>query len=639
MDSSTPLDLELLERCFGHRSFRGAQQPVIRQLLAGIHTLAILPTGAGKSLCYQYTAMAMPGLTIVISPLIALMKDQVDSMVARGIPAAKIDSSEKSHGQMDDLWEKIAAGGIKILYLSPEQLGKLSLRKFLSQLEISLVAIDEAHCMSLWGNQFRPAYLHTPKWVRQLKPRAVLALTATATPKVASDIRKSFGMLKKNQIQTSFFRENLHFLVTPVQLEEKDQRLLDRLNSANALPAIVYAHRRSDTETIAAMLASHGFDARAYHAGMSPDSRARVQDGFASGKISIICATIAFGMGVDIANIRSVIHYHLPSSPASWVQESGRAGRDGQPSTCELLACGNDKTFIENHLAVKQPTPRLIRDVLERIFSQSKIAIVSRYDLSTLTDLSREAVELILTHLQLMNYLAADRQSWKWAKLRLINSADGILASHTPRHQKILNLLINDHQRINLTQITESENLPIGELCDLLYELDLAGDAQVQFSHRLSHFLIKKPPENLADLASQLGEIFQSHVDDDEAQFARVLKIASGKSCLPNQLVMAFGEKRTAPCGHCSSCLQEKRPRKLPFSQPAEISLDELEVIQQLANKPHAALASAERLAKFLCGIYTPSISRYRLAMRKEWSMLKRHSYADVLIYCREFTR
>ncbi|PID78996.1 RecQ family ATP-dependent DNA helicase, partial [bacterium DOLZORAL124_64_63] len=338
---------ELLARHFGHTSLRPGQEEVIGRVLDGINCLVVLPTGGGKSLCYQFPAVCLEGLTLVVSPLIALMRDQVDVLLEKEVAAARLDSTTTAEGYERTV-ARLEAGGLKLLYLSPERLEDAALVKLLKGLDIALVAIDEAHCISEWGHSFRPSYLKLPKLVRALKPGVVLALTATASTATAAEIRKAFRILKRDQIQTSFYRENLSFDVTVCAGGEKRGRLLEVLSGAGRVPGIVYATRRGDVEELASFLTSNGIPARAYHAGMPADARAEVQDGFVRHEFPVICATIAFGMGVDMPDVRSVIHYHPPKSPEGWIQESGRAGRDGRPSHCELLVNGDDRTAMES---------------------------------------------------------------------------------------------------------------------------------------------------------------------------------------------------------------------------------------------------------------------------------------------------
>ncbi|MCX6973050.1 MAG: RecQ family ATP-dependent DNA helicase, partial [Verrucomicrobia bacterium] len=343
-----------MEKHFGHAGFREGQRRVIEILLEGRHAQAIFPTGAGKSLCYQLPAVLLDGFSIVVSPLIALMKDQVDALQKRGIAAARLDSTLTAEETADVLLA-ISSGTLKLIYVAPE---RFSSEAFLSRLRKNppaLLAIDEAHCISEWGHNFRPDYLRLAALAKKLRIPRVLALTATATPPVAEEIRKSFRIRKEDCTTTSFHRRNLSIHVTPTSAAERLDRLVERLFDASLHPAIVYVTLQHTAEQVAAHLKSHSLSARAYHAGMADEVRASAQDDFMQGRCDIIVATIAFGMGIDKADIRSVIHFNLPKTLENYQQEIGRAGRDGLPSRCELLACADDLTVLRNFILGDTP--------------------------------------------------------------------------------------------------------------------------------------------------------------------------------------------------------------------------------------------------------------------------------------------
>ncbi len=329
---------------------------MIRALLEGRSALAVFPTGGGKSLCYQLPALMLDGLTLVVSPLIALMKDQVDALTGKGISAARLDSTLGAD-ELRVLYERLDRGAIKLLYIAPERFSNEAFRQRVKRLPIRLAAIDEAHCISEWGHNFRPDYLKLAKICRQLRIPRVLALTATATPKVAREIRRHFRIAAADHIQLSFHRPNLDLRVTPCTAGERKSLLLEKLTAVDGA-AIVYVTRQETAEEVATFLAKNGLNARAYHAGLPAEFRAAAQGSFMAGDTRIIVATIAFGMGIDKANIRAVFHYNLPKSLENHTQEIGRAGRDGQPAICEMLACGDDLTVLENFIYADTPSPR-----------------------------------------------------------------------------------------------------------------------------------------------------------------------------------------------------------------------------------------------------------------------------------------
>ena len=625
-------DTEALRWRFGFGEFRSGQEEVIDRLLAGVSTLAIFPTGGGKSLCYQYPAVTREdeALTVVISPLIALMRDQVDALLAKGLAAARLDSS-CSLQERARVMKAVEDRELALLYVSPEGLGDEELVKVLRAVDVALVAVDEAHCVSEWGHSFRPAYLRLAKVVRRLKPAAVLALTATATTQVAREIRKAFGIQKRNEVRTAFHRANLRYRVHPVNDDQRKQRLLDLLQVEGRTPAVVYATRRENAEDLATFLGEHGFKARAYHAGMNAEGRAEVQDGFLNHEFTVICATIAFGMGVDMADIRAVVHFHAPKSPEGWMQESGRAGRDGEVAYCELLACEDDRLVLENFIHANRPERRVIENVLQTIFSQGVLPIVSRYDLQTQHDLPEAVVDILLARLEIAGVLKLKSRSWKRGRIRLLVGREKILSAYVGKKRKAIEALFEPKGNLDLLDLSGQIGMKLEALHDLLEDLEVGGDIGLSRTHRLHVYRIGKTPESIPDLAEDLHATFKLHTDRNLERIKSVFRIATTGACITRALLAHFGEKLEKPCGTCSSCNGEKRQRKLPRSETEAVSLDEMEKIQALVATRHAVLSSPQRLARFLCGINSPAMMRWRLYFKKEWGMLRRLPYEEVL--------
>lgn len=631
-----------LKNYFGHESLRAGQAEVIDRVLDGVNTLAVLPTGGGKSLCYQFPAVCMDGLSIVVSPLIALMRDQVDALIRKGVSALRLDSST-SVDDREAALQQIESGELKLLYVSPERLADPTMLSLLKRCSISLVAVDEAHCISEWGHSFRPSYIKLPKLVRSLKPEVILALTATASKVTASSIRKAFGILKRDHIQTSFYRKNLVFDVTPVSADGKKEKLLESLAVDGRTPAIVYATRRGDVEDVAAYLTKAGIQARAYHAGMPADARGEVQDGFLDHRFPVICATIAFGMGVDMPDVRSVVHYHPPKSPEGWIQESGRAGRDGKTSHCEILINGDDQMALESMVMAKQPGGAAVEAVLQNLFSQGKRAVVSRYNLSTLNDIPVELLDVMLARLETGGWIVPDGGSWMWCHivpLRWDSAArKRVLHGFSAKDQKILTELIDSKRRVSLLDLADHQVTKLNRLITLLREMEAGGEVKLKLSHSLTHYRIKCEPARISDLVDEVLETFQEHAKHDLQRIDAVFKMAISRKCIAASLVGYFGEKMAEPCGCCASCTGKSRPRKLPVESVEEVTLDELEVIQSLIGEKRPALSSPQRLARFFCGIHSPAMMRYRLYSHKQWGMLSRLPFEDVLSLCQATLR
>ncbi|NLZ93310.1 MAG: DNA helicase RecQ [Firmicutes bacterium] len=325
----------LLKRIFGYTSFRGGQEKVVESLLSQADTLAIMPTGAGKSLCYQIPALLFPGVTLVISPLIALMKDQVDALGELGIPATFINSSLRA-AEIRQRLQDTVDGRYKLVYVAPERLQADSFAELIPALNISFIAVDEAHCVSQWGHDFRPSYRKIAAFISSLPRRPVIgAFTATATPEIKADIIKLLGLSLPQVYVTGFDRHNLSFSV--LRGVNKQEFVLDYLQASSGRAGIIYAATRKDVDKLAEMLQKYKIPVSKYHAGMREAERAENQEAFLRDDLPVMVATNAFGMGIDKSNVRFVIHYSLPKNIEAYYQEAGRAGRDGEPGECILL--------------------------------------------------------------------------------------------------------------------------------------------------------------------------------------------------------------------------------------------------------------------------------------------------------------
>lgn len=357
---------------FGYHDFRGAQEQVIQTILDRKHAVVIMPTGAGKSLCYQIPAIATSGLTVVISPLIALMKDQVEALRANGVAAAAINSSISKEDQKEAV-EQLQRGDLRLLYLSPERAVTDRFLSFISNCTVDFIAIDEAHCVSIWGNDFRPGYTALSRLIEAVPRATVIALTATADNATRKDIQAQLGITDAEVSVSSFERSNISVEVRPaIQRIDAIKRFL---MSQNGAAGIIYCLSRKSTESVAKKLKEIGIKAEAYHARLDPATKDKVQEQFQSDEVQVVCATIAFGMGIDKSNIRYVIHYNMPKNIESYYQEIGRAGRDGQPARAIMYAGYGDVALYRSMIDDSNSPPEfkdVQRQKLERMWEYAQ---------------------------------------------------------------------------------------------------------------------------------------------------------------------------------------------------------------------------------------------------------------------------
>ncbi|MBR3660214.1 MAG: RecQ family ATP-dependent DNA helicase [Bacteroidaceae bacterium] len=363
--------LEILKQYWGYDSFRGIQEQIIESIGSGRDTLGLMPTGGGKSITFQVPALAMDGVCLVITPLIALMKDQVRNLRDRGIKAAAIHTGMK-RDEIIAVMENCIFGGYKFLYVSPERLSSDLFRTKLRHLKICLLTVDESHCISQWGYDFRPSYLTIADIRKELPDVPVLALTATATPQVTDDIQDKLGFREKNVIRMSFFRENLSYVV-----RKTENKLLELKHILDRVPgtSIVYVRNRAGTKEVADFLNSNGIPATFYHAGLDQVVKDERQKAWTDNRYRVVVATNAFGMGIDKPDVRTVIHMDIPSSIEAYFQEAGRAGRDGKRSYAVLLHSPGDKRTVSKRISDNFPKEEFIRDVYEKLGFYYEMAV------------------------------------------------------------------------------------------------------------------------------------------------------------------------------------------------------------------------------------------------------------------------
>lgn len=638
---ATTSKTEILERWFGHGEFRPGQEAVIDVLLGGRNALALFPTGGGKSLCYQLPALLFDGLTLVVSPLIALMKDQVETLQSKGIEAARLDSTLEP-SEINRIYDAMEDGSLKLLYVAPERLANEGFLRRLRRTPIEMMAVDEAHCISEWGHNFRPDYLKLAALAKDLKIPRILALTATATPKVAEQIRERFSIAETDHIQTGFSRPNLTFEVHPCSESERDEKLIERIKEHPPGPSVIYVTLQQTAERVAGTLKQAGLDARAYHAGMRDDHRAEVQEKFMDNEIDIVVATIAFGMGVDKADIRRVYHYNLPKSLENYVQESGRAGRDGETATCEIFACSDDLTVLENFIYGDTPSPTAIKSLVEHVLLQGEDFSVSRYELSQSRDIRPSVVSTALTYLELDGVILPKGPFYGGYRIQLLRDLDQVLSGHTPERRAFLKQLLESGEKGRLwyTIDVAKSAFKIGEDEDRIrrairYLAEMEDAITKPSGLRHAYQLAPEGERDIASLTTTLVDRFESRESGEVDRLHQVIELCETARCLPQQLVSYFGEE-VEPCGHCNVCTGRHEGGDLPAAQRGSISLEDAEAIRQIHEEAHIALRQPRQLARFLCGLSSPATTRAKLHRHDDFGLLGEVPFLEVLGHVEE---
>ncbi len=642
-DNSAETTLTLLASTFGFDSFRPGQERVVEALLAGRSALAVFPTGGGKSLCYQLPALLLDGVTVVVSPLIALMKDQIDSLQRLGVEAARLDSSLGPDEQRE-IGERLRSGALKLLYVAPERFNN---ERFLSQLastRISLFAVDEAHCISEWGHNFRPDYLKLAERARELGAERVLALTATATPAVVADIRAGFGIEEADAVVTGFYRPNLTLLLTPVAARERDELLLERLRERPPGSTIVYVTLQRTSLRVAEQLVAAGLPARPYHAGMETEERVATQEWWAGSRDGIVVATIAFGMGIDKADVRYVYHYNLPKGLESYSQEVGRAGRDGEESICELFACPDDVPTLENFAYGDTPTREALAGLLTDVLVHPVGAefAVSEYELSVRHDLRPLVLKTALTYIELDGVLRQGTPFYAGYRLRPTGaSLDDVFSRFDESRAGFLRRVVASGKTGRTwTTIAPAESASaLGEersrIVAALEYLDQQGLIELQPAELRQRYTVTSRPDSEDDLVERLLERFARRERSETERIQNVLSLVTHDGCQVQALVGYFGETRAEPCGHCSHCLNGAA-QQLPESEPRPPigQIVEATTLSDLRSNNPDSLGTARQVARFLAGITSPATTSAKLTRHPLFGTLTERRFRDILAWC-----
>lgn len=624
---------ETLKNVFDFDAFREGQEKIITQILEGNSALAVFPTGSGKSLCYQLPALLLPGLTIVISPLIALMKDQVDFLLSKSVKVARLDSTLTAD-ETRQVYSDIKAGALKLLYVAPERISNERFFASIEDVDISLMVIDEAHCISEWGHNFRPEYLKLAIAAKKLGVECVLALTATATPGVVEDIRREFEISPEAYVNTGFHRPNLHLAFSPTQVSERMDVLKAKLTESGNGPTIVYVTLQKGATDVAGDLAKAGFPAKAYHAGMKPDKRAEIQDWFMSSVDGIVVATIAFGMGIDKSDIRRVYHYNLPKTLENYSQEIGRAGRDGQPSHCEVLGSGEDLIVLENFIYGDTPTEESIGVFVDFMLSQDEDFDISIYQLSHQTDIRPLVLSTLLTYLELEGVIKFTSPFYSEYKFKYLTPQRDVLAAFKGEPQEFLRKLLdqaNDKKTwsyLNLDTAATNLGADRNRIVKAFNHLEEIGKLEVGVTGlRQGMRLLKKPDAD--EVCDALVEKVFRNEERNVERTRQIVELLNVDSCKTRYVLEYFGEDLGEPCGHCSHC--ETGKTKSIQSLDRGLREEEMVFVKQFLNKRPIGFKTARENARFLCGISSPKLARSKATKRPLFGVLESAPFHAVL--------
>lgn len=612
-----------LQHTFAFDAFREGQEQTITQLLAGQSTLSIFPTGAGKSLCYQLTAIHLPHLTLVVSPLLALMKDQLAFLKSKGIAAASIDSTltpQENQAVMAD----IRQGKIKILMVSVERFKNERFREFISGVEISMLVVDEAHCISEWGHNFRPDYLKLPQYCRDLGIPLVLLLTATATRKVKKDMAKRFAIAPEHIVQTGFYRDNLDLTILPVTSQAKDATLVELIKQQQG-SGIVYVTLQQSAEQVARYLSQHQISATAYHAGLDNDIRHNIQSDFMAGKIQVVVATIAFGMGIDKADVRFVMHYDLPKSIENYSQEIGRAGRDGLRSSCITLANLDGINTVENFVYGDTPEPEGIAKVVDNIRhevanGQWELQINS---LSNDANIRQLPLKTLLVQLELHQVIKPLYAYFAEYRYKFLQDSDIVLGQFSGERQQFLKAIVDHTQFKKIWGSLDIESLYQQYGCErsrvvaALDYLQTQGAIVLESKKITEVFAVNEAALSQQELVQTLSDYFLDKEEKEIQRIAALIRFFELDRCLTANLARYFDDQNAPEqCGHCSVC--RGQVATLAYSSQPQMPDDThlnsvLSGFKQHIETKTKQPPSLGTYCRFLAGISIPLFSRNKV--------------------------
>ncbi len=595
---------EILNYYWGYDNFRGIQRQIIESVGSGRDTLGLMPTGGGKSIAFQVPALAVDGVCIVVTPLISLMKDQVEQLRRRAILAAAIHSG-MMRSEILQTMENCVLGNTKFLYIAPERIDTDIFLSKIQRINVNLIVVDEAHCISQWGHDFRPSYLKISK-LRQLKPDVpILALTATATDRVVEDIQESLAFRERNVLKMSFERENLAYLAD--ETENKEAALLKVLRQVDG-SAIVYTRSRRATKEIAEKLIENGISATFYHAGLNHAVRNARQQQWIDGRTRVIVATNAFGMGIDKPDVRAVVHWQSPDSIEAYFQEAGRAGRDGLPAWAVLLHSAHDDGIIRQQLTRQFPPREVIADIYEHLAYFFAVALGfgqftdHEFDLDLFCRTYRYfsvTVHAALRLLEQAGYIEYDEDPDARAQVKVLLRRDELyaIANLAPVEEKVLNALLRNYGGLFADYVFIDE-LTVAQFAGLDQNTVYNALKALNHSH-IIHFVPRRNIPRITYLRARVEPteivipptIYEDRIRQLKANAEAVIAYANNsRECRSIQLLRYFGETDGRPCRHCDVCL--KNNKSAETSQTAEALAAVKKFLADGRPRPLAALDS-----------------------------------------------
>ena len=619
MEFTKAAEAHILTR-FGKSALRAGQRQIIELVLAGQNALGVLPTGHGKSLCYQAAAELLGGTSLVVSPLIALMRDQCETLKSLGIAAARFDSTLEPE-ERSAVLGRVTAGELRLLFVAPESLENRELQQTLAGIRLALFVVDEAHCVSEWGHSFRPDYLKLPALQQQLRPHATLALTATATPRVQQDLGQAFGIPATNRIVLPPYRPNITRICQPVQ--ERMPALLAHLEQEKSLPAIIYCRTRKETEWLAGELTTRGYPAAHYHAGLPAEQREQLQDAFLRNEITVLVATIAFGMGIDKPDVRSVIHWSTPSSPEAYLQESGRAGRDGAPCTSLILLQAADLVEARNRILAAEPDAEGVLRCVRWLLPAGQ-RVVSLWELGTSCDVPDDVPTRAL--MAMGGSICIESKGSKYYKVRPLYPLSTILDGRDAAECARLRWL-DSHREGEVEAAAEAWDCTFAEATEYLYECEAAGEWKLTM--RQQALCLRNTAGTAApdarSIAAGLSASFTRRREADLARQQRIIDMLLAPTCLNDALEQYFMEQPRPACGHCTACLGLTAP--LP---PAPTLPPYDAAAYCTPEKPMPEFDRPAQRRRFLLGLLSPGLMARRLWAHPAYATATGHPWESL---------